>query len=38
LAPEVSNKMKRAMIQAGEKLLEKVPVEVEVVTSREWRK
>jgi DNA polymerase I len=38
LAPEVSKKMKRAMIQAGEKLLEKVPVEVEVAISREWRK
>jgi DNA polymerase-1 len=38
IATEVSEKMKRAMIQAGEKLLEKVPVEVEVAISREWRK
>ena len=38
IAPEVSEKMKKAMIQAGEKLLEKVPVEVEVAISREWRK
>ena len=38
LAEEVSGRMKRAMVQAGEKILEKVPVEVEVVVSREWRK
>jgi DNA polymerase-1 len=38
IAPEVSEKMKKAMIQAGEKLLEKVPVEVEVAIYREWRK
>ena len=38
LAEEVSEKTKRAMILAGEKLLKKVPVEVEVVVSREWRK
>ncbi len=38
LAEEVSGRMRRAMIQAGEKLLKKVPVEVEVVVSREWRK
>ena len=38
LAEEVSGRMRKAMVQAGEKLLEKVPVEVEVVISREWRK
>ena len=38
LAPEVSQRMKRAMTGAGEKLLKKVPVEVEVATSREWTK
>jgi DNA polymerase-1 len=38
LAPEVSEKMKRAMTRAGEKLLNKVPVEVEVAVSREWTK
>ena len=38
LAEEVSGRMRRAMVQAGEKLLKKVPVEVEVVVSREWRK
>ena len=38
LAPEVSKKMEKAMIRAGEKLLKKVPVEVEVVVSREWMK
>ena len=38
LAEEVSGRMRRAMILAGEKLLKKVPVEVEVVVSREWRK
>jgi DNA polymerase-1 len=38
LAPEVSEKTRRAMIRAGEKLLEKVPVEVEVEVSREWKK
>jgi DNA polymerase I len=38
VAGEVSGKMKAAMIQAGEKLLEKVPVEVEVGVSREWKK
>jgi len=30
--------MKRAMTRAGEKLLRKVPVEVEVAVSREWTK
>ncbi|HET6688000.1 MAG TPA: bifunctional 3'-5' exonuclease/DNA polymerase [Rubrobacter sp.] len=38
LAPEVSQKTRQAMIRAGEKLLEKVPVEVEVEVSREWKK
>ncbi|MDQ3864951.1 MAG: bifunctional 3'-5' exonuclease/DNA polymerase [Actinomycetota bacterium] len=38
LAPEVSKKTKQAMTRAGEKLLKKVPVEVEVEVSREWRK
>ena len=38
LAEEVSGRMRRAMVQAGERLLNKVPVEVEVVVSREWRK
>ena len=38
LAPEVSERMKRAMTGAGEKLLKKVPVEVEVAASREWTK
>jgi DNA polymerase-1 len=38
LAPEVSEKTRQAMTRAGEKLLKKVPVEVEVEVSREWRK
>jgi DNA polymerase I len=38
LAPEVSEKMQSAMKKAGERILEKVPVEVEVVVSREWTK
>jgi DNA polymerase-1 len=38
LAEEVSERTKEAMIHAGEVLLKKVPVEVEVVVSREWRK
>src|SRR5215208_1002160 len=38
LAPEVSEKTGQAMTMAGEKLLKKVPVEVEVEISREWRK
>lgn len=38
LAPEVSEKMQVAMKRAGERILEKVPVEVEVVVSREWTK
>ncbi len=38
LAPEVAERTKAAMLRAGEEILEKVPVEVEVVTSPEWRK
>ncbi len=38
VAPEVSERMKRAMIRAGERLLKKVPVEVEVAVSRDWTK
>ena len=38
VAPEVSERTKRAMIRAGEDILEKVPVEVEVAISREWQK
>jgi DNA polymerase-1 len=38
LALEVSEKTGQAMTRAGEKLLKKVPVEVEVEISREWRK
>ena len=38
LAAEVSEKMRGAMKRAGERILEKVPVEVEVVVSREWTK
>jgi len=38
LAQEVSGKMEKAMKDAGAKLLKQVPVEVEVVVSREWMK
>jgi DNA polymerase-1 len=38
LAAEVSEKMSSAMTKAGERILEKVPVEVEVTVSREWTK
>lgn len=38
IAPEVAEKTKAAMIRAGEELLKKVPVEVEVAISREWHK
>ena len=38
VAHEVADKMKDAMNKAGVALLEKVPVEVEVGISREWRK
>ena len=37
-AEEVSEKTREAMVRAGEDVLEKVPVEVETVVSREWRK
>ncbi|HEX2181923.1 MAG TPA: bifunctional 3'-5' exonuclease/DNA polymerase [Rubrobacteraceae bacterium] len=35
---DVSERTRAAMIRAGEEVLEKVPVDVEVVVSREWRK
>ncbi|MEW6638789.1 MAG: bifunctional 3'-5' exonuclease/DNA polymerase, partial [Actinomycetota bacterium] len=35
---EVAERMQRAMVRAGERILKKVPVEVEVAVSREWRK
>ncbi|MCA1716373.1 MAG: bifunctional 3'-5' exonuclease/DNA polymerase [Actinobacteria bacterium] len=38
IAPEVTERTKAAMNRAGEEILEKVPVEVEVAISREWRK
>ena len=38
VAEEVAEHTRRAMKQAGEEILEKVPTEVEVATSREWRK
>lgn len=38
LAPEVAEKTKAAMLRAGQEILERVLVEVEVVTSPEWRK
>jgi DNA polymerase I-like protein with 3'-5' exonuclease and polymerase domains len=37
-ATEVSEKTQAAMVRAGEDILEKVPVKVEVEISREWRK
>jgi DNA polymerase-1 len=37
-AAEVSEKTQAAMVRAGEDILEKVPVQVEVEVSREWRK
>jgi len=37
-AYEVGERMRRAMTRAGEEILEKVPVEVEVAVSREWTK
>jgi DNA polymerase-1 len=37
-APEVSKRIRGAMIRAGEELLKKVPVEVEVAVSRDWTK
>ncbi len=38
VSSEVSEKTRAAMIRAGEEILKKVPVEVEVAVSREWRK
>jgi DNA polymerase-1 len=38
LAQEVSERVSRAMTRAGASLLKKVPVEVEVAVSPEWRK
>lgn len=38
IAADVSGKVKQAMTLAGEKLLRKVPVEVEVMASKAWRK
>ncbi|MGF1471307.1 MAG: bifunctional 3'-5' exonuclease/DNA polymerase [Rubrobacteraceae bacterium] len=38
ISGRVSGVMKDAMVRAGEQLLKKVPVEVEVVVSNEWRK
>jgi DNA polymerase-1 len=38
IAPDVAERSKTAMNKAGEEILEKVPVEVEVAISREWRK
>jgi DNA polymerase-1 len=38
VSDEVSERTRRAMIRAGEEVLEKVPVDVEVVVSREWTK
>jgi hypothetical protein len=38
VASEVSERMKDAMVRAGEGLLEKVPVEVEVAVSPDWTK
>ena len=37
-ATEVSEKTQAAMVRAGEDILEKVPVQVEIEVSREWRK
>ena len=38
ISTEVSEKTKRAMLRAGEDILNRVPVDVEVAISREWRK
>jgi DNA polymerase I len=38
ISGEVSEMTREAMIRAGEEILDKVPVEVEVVISREWSK
>src|ERR671911_489669 len=38
IAPEVAERTRAGMVRAGEEILEKVPVEVEVAISPEWRK
>jgi DNA polymerase-1 len=38
VAPEVAERTRDGMVRAGEEILEKVPVEVEVAISPEWRK
>jgi DNA polymerase I len=38
ISGEVSERTRTAMIRAGEEILNKVPVDVEVAVSREWRK
>src|SRR5215216_6635043 len=38
ISEEVSERTRAAMIRAGEEILNKVPVDVEVAVSREWRK
>ena len=38
IAEETAEKTSAAMVRAGEAILKKVPVEVEVATSKEWRK
>jgi DNA polymerase-1 len=38
ISAEVSERAKKAMLRAGEEILNKVPVEVEVAVSREWTK
>jgi len=38
ISTEVSERTKRAMLRAGQEILKKVPVEVEVAVSREWTK
>jgi DNA polymerase I-like protein with 3'-5' exonuclease and polymerase domains len=38
ISAEVSQRTKKAMLRAGEEILSKVPVEVEVGVSREWTK
>ena len=38
IAPVVAERTRAGMVRAGEEILEKVPVEVEVAVSPEWRK
>ncbi|MDQ4043201.1 MAG: bifunctional 3'-5' exonuclease/DNA polymerase [Actinomycetota bacterium] len=38
VAPEVAERTRDGMVRAGEEILEKVPVEVEVAISPKWRK